>query len=274
MAGNLSVYHQDNFCSWFKGTTYPAAPAQVWAALFTTAPSQANAGGVEVSGTGYARQSVATAAWNAPTGTTSQPYQIATNTTVDYGTAGSAWGTAVAMGFYDASSGGNLLHIETFGSSVVITSGLPVKFLAGAVTITVSSTTISKYLALAYLNWYRGTAFPAAPTNVYAALFLTVPAQDNSGGTEVSGTGYARQAIAASGGWSALTGTDPVTITNAAQLNWGSAGSAWGTVNGEGLFDASSAGNLLILYTYGSGQAVNSGAAVTQAIGNVLASAD
>ena len=45
--------------------------------------------------------------------------------------------------------------------------------------------------------WYRGTSFPAAPATLWLALFSAVPTGD-SGGTELSGGGYARKSITCS----------------------------------------------------------------------------
>lgn len=270
MTGSASTYLQAARLSWFKGTAHPASPADTYVALYTTMPTQAGTGGVEVSGTGYARVAIAQAGWGAITGT--GPWQIATNAATNFGNAGSAWGTVLGFGIYDALAG-NLLYIDTFATPVVISNGQPVAFASGVITITESGAQ-SAYLADARLSWYKGTTYPAAPADVYVALYTTMPTPANTGGVEVSGTGYARQAIAAAGGWSALTGTDPTEITNAAIVNYGSAGSAWGTVLGFGFLDALTAGDLLDLVTLGSSQAVNSGAAVTFAIGACGISAD
>lgn len=271
MAGNASTYLQAARQNWYKGTAYPTAPTNVYVALFTAMPTQAGTGGTEVSGTGYARQAIAAAAgWSTISGT--GPWSIANAGTVNFGNAGSAWGTVLGFGIYDASTAGNLLYVATFGSSVVISNGAPVSFAAGAITISVAN--VSQYLANAALNWYKGTAYPTAPTNVYVALYTTMPSAADAGAVEVSGTGYARQPIAASTGWSVLTGTNPTDISNAALITYGSAGSAWGTVVGWCLRDALTAGNLLDLFTLASSQAVNNGATASFAIGALVRAMD
>jgi len=95
----------------------------------------------------------------------------------------------------------------------------------------------STYLANASVNWLRGTAMPTAPSTVYLALYTTLPAADNTGGTEVStsGTAYARQAItlsAASAGATANTVavTFPVATAN------------FGTIVGVTIMDSGTAG--------------------------------
>lgn len=271
MAGNASTYVQAARQNWYKGTAYPTAPANVYVALFIAMPTQAGTGGTEVSGTGYARQAISAATgWGTISG--SGPWSIATAGATNFGNAGSAWGTVLGFGIYDASTAGNLLYVATFTSSVVVSNGAPVSFAAGAITITVAG--VSQYLANAALNWYKGTAYPAAPTNVYVALYTTMPTAADTGGTEVSGTGYARQPIAASTGWSALTGTNPTNISNAALITYGAAGSAWGTCVGWAIRDALTAGNLLDLFTLVSSQAINNGATASFAIGALVRSMD
>jgi hypothetical protein len=65
----------------------------------------------------------------------------------------------------------------------------------------------------AALDWLMGGATPTRPTARYLALF-TSATDDASGGTEMSGGGYARQSVtcgAASGG--ACSNTNAITFT-------------------------------------------------------------
>ena len=85
----------------------------------------------------------------------------------------------------------------------------------------------------------RAQAFSPAAT-VYVGLYTTMPDDDGTGGVEVSGNAYARQAVtlaAASGGASSnsVVVTFPVATP-----------ATWGTVVGFGLFDALTVGNLLM----------------------------
>lgn len=52
----------------------------------------------------------------------------------------------------------------------------------------------SNYLETGIINLMRGTAL-SAPTALYVGLFLSDPTDSGTGGTEVSYTGYARQAV-------------------------------------------------------------------------------
>lgn len=83
---------------------------------------------------------------------------------------------------------------------------------------------------------FRNAAY-TSPSAVYLALYTANPT-DAGGGTEVSTGGYSRQAItfgAASGG----------AIANTSAVSFTASGASFGTVTGVGIFDASTAGNLL-----------------------------
>lgn len=103
----------------------------------------------------------------------------------------------------------------------------------------------SDYFEAAILNWFRGTAFPAATGSVYSSLH-TATTTDAGGGTEVSGNAYARQAISkATGSWSA-PGASGV-ITNSNEVAFPAATpSGWGTVTHSALWDASTTGNMIM----------------------------
>lgn len=118
----------------------------------------------------------------------------------------------------------------------------------------------SDYLEDAVLDHvFRNTAL-TSPTTVYCALYTVAPT-DAGGGTEVTGAGYARQAItfgAASGG--AMTTTAAVSFT--------ASGGNYGTVVAMGIFDALTAGNLLAWDGITSA-AVNDGDTLEFAIGDI-----
>lgn len=94
---------------------------------------------------------------------------------------------------------------------------------------------------------FRTTSY-TAPSNVYVGLMSVCPTTGNNG-TELSGNGYTRSAAIAKGDaswtYTAATFIGASTITNAAAVSFPAAvTSAW-TVNCFGVYDASSAGNLL-----------------------------
>ena len=94
----------------------------------------------------------------------------------------------------------------------------------------------SDYLETKVLDHvFGGTAY-TAPTTLYVALFTAAPS-DSGGGTEVSGGGYARQTIAFT--------TSGDTTSNNAAIEFPTATANYGSVTHVGIFDASSAGNLM-----------------------------
>jgi hypothetical protein len=96
---------------------------------------------------------------------------------------------------------------------------------------------LSDWAENAALDWLMGGATPSRPSARYLALFTAAPS-DAGGGTEMSGGGYARQAVtcgAASGGACSntnapsftISGVDPAAFTHI------------------GIFDAVTTGNLI-----------------------------
>jgi hypothetical protein len=82
---------------------------------------------------------------------------------------------------------------------------------------------------------FGGNAY-TAPGTLYLGLYTATPS-DTGGGTELSGSGYARQAMAMS-----VSGN---TASNSAAEEFATATGSWGTVTHVGVFDASTSGNLL-----------------------------
>jgi hypothetical protein len=98
MAGNLTNYLENKLIDHFLGTTSYTMPADVYVALFTVTPGEA-AGGTEVTGGSYARQTATFTA--AASGATSN------DTNIDF--TGMPAATTVAIGIFDASTSGNML---------------------------------------------------------------------------------------------------------------------------------------------------------------------
>jgi len=105
------------------------------------------------------------------------------------------------------------------------------------------------------------------PTSVWVGLFTATPS-DTGGGTEVSGGSYARVAVSSSlTNWAgtqaaastvASSGTGGQTSNNAA-ITFAAPTANWGTITSFGIFDALTAGNLLMYGTLGTSKTVNNG---------------
>lgn len=103
------------------------------------------------------------------------------------------------------------------------------------------------------------------PTSLWVALFTATPS-DTGGGTEVTGGSYARVQVTSSlanwsgtqsvGSTTASSGTGGITTNNNA-ITFAEPTANWGTITSFGLFDASSAGNLLVWGALTANKVVN-----------------
>tara|TARA_R110001606_G_scaffold390352_2_gene557245 strand:- start:210 stop:590 length:381 start_codon:yes stop_codon:yes gene_type:complete len=111
----------------FAFTTGTATRPTAWyVALYTAAPNDAG-GGTEVSGSAYARQSVAF----------SVSGNTASNTgAVEYPTSTGSYGTVSHVGVFDAATGGNLLAYSALNVSKAIATGDVFRIPAGDLDIT------------------------------------------------------------------------------------------------------------------------------------------
>jgi len=111
-----------------RNTSY-TSPAAVYAALFTTDPTDAGTG-TEVSGGAYARTSI----------TFGSPSNGVTTNSADvtFPTCTAAWGTVTHMGIFDASTSGNLLYHTPLDASKTVDSGDIFKISSGNLSVTLS----------------------------------------------------------------------------------------------------------------------------------------
>lgn len=104
--------------------------------------------------------------------------------------------------------------------------------------------------------------------SIWVELYTATPS-DTGGGTVATYTGYARVAVARSGaGWT-VSGTSPTQVANAAAVTFGACTAGSSTVTHFGLFDASTAGNLLVWGALSASLAVTAGVTPQFAIGQL-----
>lgn len=110
----------------------------------------------------------------------------------------------------------------------------------------------SNFLETEILDHVFGGNAYTAPSTLYLALFTSNPAEDGSG-TEVStsGTAYARQSVAFT-----VSGN---TATSSSAVDFPTATANFGTVTHVGVFDASTAGNLMAYAALTSSKAIETG---------------
>jgi hypothetical protein len=119
MAGGKGNYLSNQMLDTVLGAVAYTAPATVYIALYTVAPTGAG-GGTEVSGGSYARVAVTNNLTNFP----SASAQSKSNGVLwNFGTATANWNTIVAAAVYDASTGGNELYWGPLATPRTVLSG-------------------------------------------------------------------------------------------------------------------------------------------------------
>lgn len=128
MAG-LTNYGEDLVLDWLFTAGAATRPTVWYVSLYTVSPGEGTAG-TEVTGGSYARVSTSfTVSGTAPT--------TASNTAaVEFAECTVAWGTVVAAGIMDASTGGNLIAFANLTTSKAISTGDVLRFNAGEIDIT------------------------------------------------------------------------------------------------------------------------------------------
>ena len=112
----------------FAGAAY-TAPSTKYLALFTAVADGETGSVTEVTGGGYARQTVA---FTTSGNTTSN------NAAVEYPTATANYGTVTHVGVYDASSSGNLMAYAALSSNKTIETGDVFRVPSGDLDITLN----------------------------------------------------------------------------------------------------------------------------------------
>lgn len=125
----MSNYLEDALINATLRNTSYTSPTTVYVALYTTDPTDADTG-TEVSGNGYARQSVT---FSAPSGGATS-----NSAAVEFPQATGSWGTVAYIGLRDASSGGNLLYHTALDASKTIATGDVFRIAIGSLAVTLT----------------------------------------------------------------------------------------------------------------------------------------
>ena len=121
---------------------------------------------------------------------------------------------------------------------------------------------LSDYAEKLLLDWMMTNGSATRPTAWYVALYTAAPS-DSGGGTEVSGSGYARQAVTF-----AAASTPGGTTSNTGAVSFTAAGGSWGTISHIGIFDTLTSGNLLWHGSMTASKTIADGDTLEFAIGN------
>ncbi|MBN9568692.1 MAG: hypothetical protein J0H79_13915 [Alphaproteobacteria bacterium] len=172
------------------GKTAMGALPTGYIALFTAVGADDGTGFTEVAGGSYARVATAGADWNAAAGSSPSSNSNANAMTFPKPTAD--WGTVIALGIYDAATGGNLLMWDYLGNY----PWLPATISAASPgVITAKGHGYGAGDKVVYSTEFGGTAPAVSQGNLTGLLDVVSPVADSftvkSGATAVntSGTG-------------------------------------------------------------------------------------
>ena len=122
---------------------------------------------------------------------------------------------------------------------------------------------LSDHAEALLLDWLMTNGSATRPTAWYVALYTAAPS-DSGGGTEVSGNGYAREAVT----FAAATSPGGTT-SNTGAVTFTASGGNWGSITHIGIHDASTGGNLLWHGAMTASKTVNDGDTLEFSIGNI-----
>jgi hypothetical protein len=103
------------------------------------------------------------------------------------------------------------------------------------------------------LTWTFTSSSATRPTSWYVALYTVAPGE-SGGGTECTGTSYARQSATFT-----VTGTAPTTASNSVAIEFPTAGGSWGTIVAAAILDASTSGNMIAFADLTTSKTIDTG---------------
>jgi hypothetical protein len=231
MAGLTNLGEQRVLEKYFRATAYTPS-STIYVRLYSVLPDEDGSGGTDLTGqTGYSAQTVTFGAY-------SSRRIVNSSAPAFTNSGGSAWPAVIGYGLATAASGGDLLAVGTIVPNATVGAGATLTLAVGEILVQVSK--FCPFLAEAALNLlFRNSV--TSVTTVYAAAMTVAPSDDAVGGTEVAAGDYTRKAAAFAAYASGRVYLSAnVTFTNAAA-------SAWGTIPAIAYYDASTAGNLMLV---------------------------
>jgi hypothetical protein len=214
-------------------------PTSTWICLYTSNPGEEDSG-TEVSGGGYLPIEVPRGGWETPSSSATQNLNA-----INFPEATDDWGTIRYIGIKDAQFSGSLLIYSEIKNPKRIDEGDQYGIQVGGLDLIMMSHA-SHYLGNAFLDHVlNGVTFDTPGSSIYLALY-NIPNGPTDSGTEVSTSSYSRVNYS---NWSSpLEGVcwnlSDITFENT------SASVSWGEIQGIGLKDAETGGNLLFYGTF------------------------
>ena len=140
VTASAGQYLENALLAWFRGTTFPAVPANLYIGLFTTPPVNGVVAGsteVTIGSNNYSRFSFVpnTSNFGAPSGASPATSLNAANFV--FPTPSGSWGNITGWAMFDAASAGNLICYGTF-STISPVNGDTVEFLTSNLSLQVT----------------------------------------------------------------------------------------------------------------------------------------
>lgn len=257
MAGGHSHYLAGKLGGLAFGGSSFSRPATVYLEPYTTLPDESGSGGVTPTHGYSSRLAVTNNSTNFPAASGG----VKTLATVQTLYTATGADTIVGVGVWDASTGGNLLGVFVPGSTLTTASGKRVKITAGTLSLTLTGSWQAA-LANALLDHAFGGGDYTPQATWYVGLVQA------SGTTEITGTGYARQAVTNNTtNFPAWSGD---ATSNGADIVFGPATAAdWSAAGRVGFYSALTGGTLEAVHDLDAGFTVGNGETGTFAAGDL-----
>lgn len=246
--GSLSNYLENKILDHVLKVAAYTPPTNIAISLHTADPTDAGSGAEVTNENNYAR--VICNVWDAASGRAS-----ANTNVITFNQASGLWGTVTHFALWDSATygAGNMLAHGQFTVSKTIANGNIPSIAAGDLDISVTTGSMSTYLANKILDHILKTASYTAPTHIAVALSTANPTDDGSGLAEVADSNnYSRTTCDV---WDvAVNGAS----ANTAAITTPVASGSWGTISHTALFDSAThgAGNMLMYGSVSPSQAV------------------
>lgn len=253
----MTNYFETLVLNAFRGTT-ATAPAKVYAALFLSDPTETGTAGTEAAYTGYVRKEITFAS---PT-TSGANVTTQNSAEIIFPTPTAAAGTVTHVAIMDASSGGNMLVYKQLSSPITLTSETAPRFAIGEIALAMNAGNLDPTFKVKIFNYLRATNLTGF--SPYLAMFNGDPL---NGGTELSGTGYARLSMTFDTPAEQVSGQMQSANTNAAQS--AAAAVTWGTFAYGVIMTAQTAGDKAFYKANIAEYTMNNGAQVYIAAGAI-----
>ena len=255
-----SDYIENEILDHVLGNGAFTSPATLFVRLYTSATDDTG-GGTEVTGGSYA----ATAC---TFGASTTNGVVTTSSTVTFPTATGAWGTVTHLAIWDAATGGNQIShgaLDGVGGKTVTTNDT-FEISAGQLTQTVSGTA-TDYLEQKVADhiFSEGARTYTPASGIYIAMFSALPT-DAGTYAELASTGSYARADATGDFANAVSGT----CTNDISIDFPTATANWSaTATHYGIFDASTAGQMLFWDLLDENKTVTNGDTLKFPIGDI-----